>query len=405
MFDHESIFSYYKHALDNIGNKVLSEQDDYIIGVNVEEYSNYLFDSYSLPIIEKDPSRDMTIEQKRQWEEISISALDITQKTEVTYAHVIYPLVPRERIELVLNLSASTHLFSPPDIDIEYLESENAVLLKVRNPSSDSVRRAVEYLEQLINPKNDDVQRENHALRSQIDSTIRSRKDKISADKLHFEELIKKIDISLKLKSSSQTPIVDLGIKHELKPLVKPTAKRQEEFTLDKQKVLLVIDMIKRIGRSFEVTPAVYTKLEEEDLRSIILATLNTVFEGGATGETFSKKGKTDIHLNIAKGDILIAECKFWKGQSEYSETINQIFRYLTWRQNYGIIITFSRNKDFSSVLEEAKKSVKTHNTFKADLRTLDLTHFESTHTFPEDKYKTVEIHHLFFTLFVDDAA
>lgn len=39
----------------------------------------------------------------------------------------------------------------------------------------------------------------------------------------------------------------------------------------------------------------------EEALRDVLLVSLNSIFEGKATGETFSKRGKTDIYLNINK--------------------------------------------------------------------------------------------------------
>jgi hypothetical protein len=179
-----------------------------------------------------------------------------------------------------------------------------------------------------------------------------------------------------------------------------PKVKKKEEFILDKSKVFLILDMIEKIGLGFEVSPQIYNKMEEEDLRHIILNNLNTVFEGAATGETFSKRGKTDIHLNIAKGYILIAECKFWEGVKKYYEAIDQLFRYLTWRQNYGILITFSKNKSFSRVLEAAGRCIPDHLTYRSGFTRLEGSHFESVHYFPEDENKMVEVHHLFFNLY-----
>ena len=46
------------------------------------------------------------------------------------------------------------------------------------------------------------------------------------------------------------------------------------------------------------------------------MVVLNAIFSGKATGETFSNKGKTDIYLNIEKGNILVFECKIWGGKS-----------------------------------------------------------------------------------------
>jgi len=91
----------------------------------------------------------------------------------------------------------------------------------------------------------------------------------------------------------------------------------------------------------------------EEDLRDVILSSLNGVFEGDAHGEAFSKQGKTDIDLKITKGGVFIAECKFWDGKKTLEEAVSQVLDYLTWRQSHGLIILFSRNQGFTSVLRK----------------------------------------------------
>jgi hypothetical protein len=129
---------------------------------------------------------------------------------------------------------------------------------------------------------------------------------------------------------------------------------------------------------------------------------LNSIFEGSASGETFSKIGKTDIYLNVSKGQIMIFECKFWHGQKAYESSMNQLFDYLTWRENFGIIITFNRdNMNFSDIIETAKTATCIHRTYVAkSLNPIEKTHFSSLHKFPQDDKKKVEIHHLFFSIF-----
>jgi Holliday junction resolvase len=130
------------------------------------------------------------------------------------------------------------------------------------------------------------------------------------------------------------------------------------------------------------------------------LSTLNSIFEGKATGETFSKKGKTDIYLNIDKGSILVFECKIWAGEKLYQETIDQVRRYLTWRHNFGVMITFAKNKDFSNILKNAKETIQNSTSYVSGFRVIDETHFISIHKI-EDDGKEVEIHHLFYNLHV----
>jgi hypothetical protein len=192
-----------------------------------------------------------------------------------------------------------------------------------------------------MNAQNEEIVRENTILKDVIRSQVEHRKKMIREYEEQYEKALNRINIPLKRIDIAETPLVDLKIRKTVQNLRKPVAHPQEEFVLQRDYVLDILEILDRSGREFELNPEVFgVKLEEEDLRSIILAHLNTIFEGSATGETFSKFGKTDIHLNIARGQIFIAECKFWQGPKYYREdAINQLFRYLTWRQNYAAII------------------------------------------------------------------
>jgi hypothetical protein len=162
-----------------------------------------------------------------------------------------------------------------------------------------------------------------------------------------------------------------------------------------------VIRLIDLVGKNFEVAPGTYNKLVEEDLRNIIVATLNAVFESNiATGETFSRLGKSDIRLAVPRGDILIAECKIWHGQGEYTKSINQLFRYLTHRHSVGMLITFLRDKQLETMLERAGKAIKGHKCYKAGYQIKGPTYYISTHKHPTSADGEIVIHHLFFHLY-----
>lgn len=150
----------------------------------------------------------------------------------------------------------------------------------------------------------------------------------------------------------------------------------------------------------FEKTPITYNKLDEPNLRDLLLSNLNSIFEGKATGETFNNKGKTDIYLNIDKGNILVAECKFYGGEKLYFKTIEQILGYLTWRQNYGIMISFCKQKNFSKILGDTQSIITSHSSYESGFTSINPSHLISKHTLPTDDYKYVEIHHLYYNLF-----
>lgn len=88
-----------------------------------------------------------------------------------------------------------------------------------------------------------------------------------------------------------------------------------------------------------------------------------------------------------------------------YSQTITQLFRYLKWRENLGVIICFSTKKDFTSILEKCRLATSQHNSFVPDsIRVRDDkgTYFTSKHINPDDKNIVIDIHHLIFTLYFD---
>ena len=128
------------------------------------------------------------------------------------------------------------------------------------------------------------------------------------------------------------------------------------------------------------------------------------MFSGRATAETFRNRGKTDIYLNIEKGCILVIECKWWNGKGTLDEAVDQLFRYLTWRENYGVIILFSKNKGFSNVLDTVASTLKNNQSYSSGFQVTSQSNFMSNHTFPDDSEKIVEVHTLAYNLYSGSA-
>lgn len=117
-----------------------------------------------------------------------------------------------------------------------------------------------------------------------------------------------------------------------------------------------------------EATARTFVKPGEEELRDFILATLGTHYINMATGETFRKIGKTDIHIVFDNKAAFIGECKIWHGIKKFEDAVEQLFGYSTWKDTKTALIVFNKeNKDFSSlqasvaawIKDNAKKSEK----------------------------------------------
>jgi hypothetical protein len=179
------------------------------------------------------------------------------------------------------------------------------------------------------------------------------------------------------------------------KPAIKPGKPEPE---LDHNSVLEIVDFIETYSRQLEVTPGVYSRLREEELRDLVLSLLNVNYPG-STGETFSKQGKTDLFLRAGGGGSLIVECKRWSGPKKYAEALDQLFRYLTWRHGYGVLLTFSTMRDMGACINAARGLIGQHESTVVGSVTGSSSRFSSRHIHPQDHAKQVEVFHLFADL------
>jgi len=122
-----------------------------------------------------------------------------------------------------------------------------------------------------------------------------------------------------------------------------------------------IFECIHSIGKMFERLPSTYEGKNEESLRDHILVSLETVVLGTATGETFNKRGKTDILVRNAGDNEFVGECKFWGGKSIFLDTITQVLGYLSWRDTNTAVIIFVKNTNFTAVLKKVEEYISEH--------------------------------------------
>jgi len=145
----------------------------------------------------------------------------------------------------------------------------------------------------------------------------------------------------------------------------------QPEASLTAEQFEDILRISRAIEHSMERTPSAFAKLAEEELRSVFLAALNAQFEGGATGETFNAEGKTDILIRYHDRNLFIGECKIWQGDVSLTKAVDQVLRYLSWRDSHAAILIFVRNKEMSSVVAKIPSIVGAHANHIRLLRTV----------------------------------
>ena len=144
-----------------------------------------------------------------------------------------------------------------------------------------------------------------------------------------------------------------------------PSGPFQPEPVLEMGHYEHILAVISNMVSVMERSPATFSRLDEEALRTHILVQLNGHYEGKATAETFNSHGKTDILIRDEGKNIFIAECKFWKGAEHFKQATDQLLGYAAWRDIKTALIIFNRNKDTSAVLSQIPSLVAAHPNFK----------------------------------------
>ncbi len=135
-------------------------------------------------------------------------------------------------------------------------------------------------------------------------------------------------------------------------------------------------------------------------------AHLNGHYEGGATGETFRRSGKTDICIEAEGRAGVVAECKVWRGATELATAVHQLLGYLTWRDCKAALIVFNKhNARFSELIERMPETLRAHTNHVRGLGTAEDGEWRFVFRSDEDAGRMVTVHAFLFNLYVRVAA
>lgn len=355
------------NILRDIADEIEKCNDDYILNVNEDEYIAYLVDKYTIEPLK-------ILEDSEEVETPTKFREDLSQYDN-GYLHSRYERY-REgySIRISYSYTGNSNLFyvrpSPftltsYEILVNDYSSRVAFVIKVFSQDVAEFQRekVTAFNCAFTNLKN-------------IDSCVLSFNNSIN-------ELVRQMFVKAKLDRQAKTSFfAAINVKRttnapstygvpviKKKQIAKPQCSDSKMFcpepSLDMSTYNNIIKEINQLGASMERKPSLYLDKDEEGLRDVFVMMLETRFEGTtATGETFNHCGKTDILIKNTSdsSNLFIAECKFWHGQKQFMEAINQLFnRYLTWRDSKTALIVFVSGADFSNVLNTIKDSIVTH--------------------------------------------
>jgi hypothetical protein len=137
------------------------------------------------------------------------------------------------------------------------------------------------------------------------------------------------------------------------------------EPVLSEEEYQHILKVVRGMSLVIERSSSTFSSLDEETIRTHFLLQLNGHYDGGATGETFNAEGKTDVLIRIENRNIFIAECKFWKGPKAFSEAIDQLLSYLSWRDTKCALLIFNKTKDSLSVRQKMHQVMESRSEHK----------------------------------------
>lgn len=237
----------------------------------------------------------------------------------------------------------------------------------------------------------------NEALPREAHGAIDKRRNQLLAN----QNLVAALGIPLRRRSDAPMTYAAPEVSRKLTPKM-PFATAgtfKPEPVMEESEYEHILGIIESMAHVLERSPREFYTLHEESLRTHFLVQLNGHYEGQATGETFNGQGKTDILVRSEDRNIFIAECKIWGGPDKLNDTIDQLLRYLTWRDSKTAIILFNRNKNFSRVLAAIPQVAMAHPNFHRDVGKRGETGFRYAFRHKDDPAKILHLTILAFDI------
>lgn len=348
----QTLENHRKNLLEKIGNLSANQLTD----ETLQATRRHFVDEYSVAPLELQPE-DFALEDPKE-----IKRTVQGNWGPITRKALFYKFrIPFRGDSNLFRLQPSTYNMNPPRGAIE--GSDLIYTQEREDRDAESIQREVQKfiasVQQHLDWQNPMVGNWNAELPHLVEKATNDRKDKLHADKQLIDGLGFRIIRNGQSPRATSVPVE----RKQITPLpqAKPGKAYAQDPTLDAKVYEDILEMIDSMSLTMERSPSTFYNMGEEAIRDLFLMTLNSNYQGKASGETFNTAGKTDILIKHEDRILFIAECKFWKGPQSLSDAIDQLLSYTTWRDTKTALLLFNRNQDFSSMLEKITPGFESH--------------------------------------------
>lgn len=260
----------------------------------------------------------------------------------------------------------------------------------IRGSTDELIRKLTDYLGFVRS----DVEPFNARLEAEAARTISARRERLMTNR----ERLEKTGIPIRRREGDLRRIEDVIIRRPAPELpVRDDRRLPLEPILSDEVFEHILGLIRGVGRTMEQTPRAYADLDEERRRDLFLPTLNSHYRGQATAEAFNVAGKTDIIVKFEDQNLFIAECKFWEGQQSFTDAIDQLFRYASWRDTKLALIVFIRERGLTGIVKKAKQTLEAHPQFVRLKPAADEAELRAVVRWPGDEERLADLNVFLF--------
>lgn len=350
---------------ESIKSEIEGKGKEYILGVDEEEFKNYLIDKYTLEPLEVDFATERIEKPLVSKEWVTNTMYGGKYQADVYTFTITYRFTGSP---ILFRVKPRTCTMTTANINVNEEKNTVSFNFKLYEQDPNEFNREKNRLRSQaftnMDKTNSDALDWNNRLPRTVNTYFQSQKDKYKKENDFFAAINVKVDRNTTSIFTAPT------IKKKIIP--QPTVPKDKKFssvpTMSKEMYDDTLKVIYDSGKSMERKPSLYKNKDEEGLRDQILFVLETRYEGiTATGETFNRSGKADIILKYAEdgSNLFVAECKFWHGRAEFLRGISQLFeKYLTWHDSKVALLIFVTNKNFTNVIKTIETEIKSHPYF-----------------------------------------
>lgn len=373
-----SVSDYLRKLYGELESEIDSFADEKIVNCDVDEWTEYLTEKYRVEPISfyvdyaTRSIQKTQIKRNNPWGHFG-DVYGEPQFYMVDGCNIDYK-VPFSGDDVLLKCTPSTYIMTSFEIfGFQKPSNTNYGFITIRlSYTNQEMKGFGDNLEEKVNSDfrnqfsrfekmsgyaNDDIRSYNENLTSNVQQLLNKRREKADV----FFSFSKALKIPLNLNSSSPnlTPI-PLKKPHRAN-LNEPKPHAQEQqFYIDDSDFENIIKIIHLCGTALEESAKTFNQFNEEALRDYIKGMLSSHYENTVTGETFRRVGKTGIQIQREDKAAFIAECKVWHGIKLFSDAIEQLFCYATWKDTKLSLIIFNKeNKNFAGVQQQIQSWLK----------------------------------------------